>query len=254
MNKQNASPPSACGESTSCERKVLMISVFLCDPQPIVQEGLKTILGGQENFELVGTAGTLEEAFSEIGHNPPNLAIVDRSFGIHNLLDWIARVRQANPETQLVLWAATISDLECFRVLQAGARGILRKTTSHEVLFHCLQTVARKELWTEDLSVSPDSPLDRPRNRPLTPREQEVADLVSKGMKNREIAESLSIATGTVKIHLMHIFEKTGIRDRFELALHGLRLACEREGDPSTVAEQQTVGPEKVPSLLLEKS
>ena len=51
-----------------------MISVFLCDPQPIVQEGLKTILGGQENFELVGTAGPLEGAFSEIGRNPPNLA------------------------------------------------------------------------------------------------------------------------------------------------------------------------------------
>ena len=254
MNKQNASPPSACGESTSSGRKVLMISVFLCDPQPIVQEGLKTILGAQENFELIGTAGTLEEAFSEIGHKPPNLAIVDRSFGIHNLLEWITRLRRAKPETQLVVWAATISDLECFRVLQAGARGILRKTTSHEVLFHCLQTVARKELWTEDLFVSPDSPLDRPRNRPLTPREQEVAELVSKGMKNREIAEALSIATGTVKIHLMHIFEKTGIRDRFELALHGLRLACEREGDPSAVAEQQTVGPEKVPSLLLEKS
>ncbi len=230
-----------------------MISVFLCDPQPIVQEGLKTILGGQENFELIGTAGTLEEAFLEIGRNPPNLAIVDRSFGIHNLLDWIARLRQAKPETQLVVWAATISDVECFRVLQAGARGILRKTTSHEVLFHCLQTVARRELWTEDLSVSAESPLDRPRNRPLTPREQEVAELVAKGMKNREIAESLSIATGTVKIHLMHIFEKTGIRDRFELALHGLRLACEREGDPATAPQQPTTEEEKVPALSREK-
>ncbi len=230
-----------------------MISVFLCDPQPIVQEGLKIVLGARENFELIGTAATLEEAFSQIAQNPPNLAIVDRSFGIHDLLGWIACVRQARPETQLVLWAATISDLECFRVLQAGARGILRKTASHEVLFHCLQTVARKELWTEDLFASPDSPLDRPRNRPLTPREQEVAELVAKGMKNREIAESLGIATGTVKIHLMHIFEKTGIRDRFELALHGLRLACEREGTPTAVPGQSRAKPEKVPSLIREK-
>jgi DNA-binding NarL/FixJ family response regulator len=71
--------------------------------------------------------------------------------------------------------------------------------------------------------------LEQPRNRPLTPREVEVAALVSKGMKNREIAESLGIATGTVKIHLMHIFEKTGIRDRFELALRGLRNATEKD-------------------------
>ena len=52
-----------------------MISVFLCDPQPIVQEGLKIVLGARENFELIGTAGTLEEAFSQIAQNPPNLAI-----------------------------------------------------------------------------------------------------------------------------------------------------------------------------------
>ena len=153
-----------------------------------------------------------------------------------------------------MVWAATITDLECFRVLQAGARGILRKTASHDVLFHCLQAVARKELWTENLFGSPDSPLDRPRNRPLTPREQEVSELVSKGMKNREIAESLSIATGTVKIHLMHIFEKTGIRDRFELALHGLRLACEQEGNRPAVPQQRTTKRGKVPSLLPEKS
>ena len=74
MDKQDAGPPTARGEGTLSGRKVLMISVFLCDPQPIVQEGLRTVLGAQENFELIGTAGTLEEAFSEIGQNPPNLA------------------------------------------------------------------------------------------------------------------------------------------------------------------------------------
>ena len=93
----------------------------------------------------------------------------------------------------------------------------------------CLRTVAGNQLWTENLYETRDMPLERPRSRPLTPREQEVAALVAKGMKNREIAESLGIATGTVKIHLMHIFEKTGIRDRFELALHGLRRSNERE-------------------------
>jgi DNA-binding NarL/FixJ family response regulator len=79
--------------------------------------------------------------------------------------------------------------------------------------------------------------LEQPRNRPLTPREVEVASLVSKGMKNREIAESLGIATGTVKIHLMHIFEKTGIRDRFELALRGLRSATEKDRGAAPAAQ-----------------
>jgi DNA-binding NarL/FixJ family response regulator len=62
-------------------------------------------------------------------------------------------------------------------------------------------------------------------------------------MKNREIAEALEIATGTVKIHLMHIFEKTGIRDRFELALHGLRLATARDGAPERTIALPQPGP-----------
>jgi DNA-binding NarL/FixJ family response regulator len=172
--------------------------------------------------------------------------MVDRGFGMHALLEWLGKTRRQFPDTQIIVWAASISDVECFRALQAGARGILRKNSSVPALFHCLKTVARKELWTENLFLSQDSPLGRTRSRPLTPREQQVAELVAKGMKNREIAETLNIATGTVKIHLMHIFEKTGIRDRFELALHGLRLACERAEKGTEKAPQKiAVRPEK---------
>ena len=155
----------------------------------------------------------------------------------------------AAPFSEIVVWAANISDVESFRLLQAGARGVVRKTANVSVLLDCLQSVVRKQIWTESLVAEDDSPLRRPRTRPLTPREQQVAELVSKGMKNREIAEALSIATGTVKIHLMHIFEKTGIRDRFELALHGLRLACEptRKGIGSSTDTDQS----GLPSLLL---
>ena len=103
-------------------------------------------------------------------------------------------------------------------------------------------------MWTENLFYSQDSPLGRARNRPLTPREQQVAELVAKGMKNREIAETLGIATGTVKIHLMHIFEKTGIRDRFELALHGLRMACD---PPAPGLEKIPARPERTESRVL---
>ena len=63
------------------------------------------------------------------------------------------------------------------------------------------------------------------RNLPrLTPREQEIVALICRGMKNKQIADKLSITTGTVKVHLMHIFEKTGVKDRFELALEAHKL------------------------------
>ena len=216
-----------------------MISVCLCDPQPIVQQGLKAILESSDDLQFVASGATLEEANSHIARLRPGVLIVDRGFGMHPLLEWISRTRQQHPETEVVVWASAISDVECFRALQAGARGIMKKTVSVAALHHCLRTVARKELWTENLFLSRDQPLGRPRNRPLTPREQQVASLVAKGMKNREIAEALEIATGTVKIHLMHIFEKTGIRDRFELALHGLRLATAHDGGEAEVTESE---------------
>lgn len=205
-----------------------MISVFLCDSQPIAQQGLRAVLGEREDFELAGSCASISDLSVQVRRTNPAILLVDRGFGMHTVMEWIAEARQAFPELRVVIWAASVSDIESFRVLQAGARAIIRKSATIDSLFACLQAVARGEIWTENLYADRDSALGRPRSRPLTPREQEVAALVSKGMKNREIAEALGIATGTVKIHLMHIFEKTGIRDRFELALHGLRLACDR--------------------------
>jgi len=218
-----------------------MISVCLSDPQPIVQEGLKSVLAACEDIEFVSATASLEEASLEIARRQPTIVVADRGFGMHKLIEWVERVPQNSPQTEVVIWAAAISDVECFRILRAGARGIAKKTSSTSSLLECLREVSRKQLWTENLFLSKDSPLGRPRNRPLTPREEEVAALVAKGLKNREIAEALNIATGTVKIHLMHIFEKTGIRDRFELALQGLRLACERSlEETADLSAQQT--------------
>lgn len=206
-----------------------MISVCSCDPQPIIHQGLATVLGGTSEFEFVDSSLTLEDVISQVDALHPGIVLIDRSFGMHALVEAIMAVRRCSTNSEIVVWAANISDVESFRLFQAGARGVVRKTADVDSLLDCFRTVIRKQLWTENLVAEEHSPLGRPRSRPLTPREQQVAELVSKGMKNREIAEALDIATGTVKIHLMHIFEKTGIRDRFELALHGLRLACESE-------------------------
>ena len=219
-----------------------MISVCSCDPQPIIHEGLATVLGGTSEFEFADSSLTLEGAISQVEALQPGILLIDRSFGMHALVDGIVVVRRCSPDSEVVVWAANISDVESFRLFQSGARGVVRKTADVSSLLDCFRTVIQKQLWTENLVAEQQSPLGRPRSRPLTPREQQVAELVSKGMKNREIAESLNIATGTVKIHLMHIFEKTGIRDRFELALHGLRLACESERG-SASAQPETVKP-----------
>ena len=220
-----------------------MISVCLCDPQPVVHEGLRVLLNQSGDLSLVDAVEDLHDAVQMAAAHQPDVVIFDRSFGMHAVLESIAELRAKGLDAKVVVWATNISDIECFRAIQSGARGIMKKTIEPEALYHCLRAVSRNQLWTENLYDARDTPLDRPRNRPLTPREQEVAALVSKGMKNREIGETLGIATGTVKIHLMHIFEKTGIRDRFELALHGLRRNNERERASRGPVQEQERAP-----------
>ena len=116
-----------------------------------------------------------------------------------------------------------MTEAEALRLLQAGARGIVRKTADLASLLSCLRTVASGRSWMEDC-VFRDSARQSgyPRSE-LTAREHQVLELVEQGFKNKEIALELGIRPGTVKIHLKHIFEKTGVRGRYGLAINGLK-------------------------------
>jgi DNA-binding NarL/FixJ family response regulator len=106
-----------------------------------------------------------------------------------------------------------------------GARGILRRTLPITTMYECLRTVGQGNLWLENsISDQVVGFLNRRSTARLTPREREIVRSVCRGLKNKEIAELHHITPGTVKVHLMHIFEKTGVKDRFELAVQGPRL------------------------------
>ena len=116
-----------------------------------------------------------------------------------------------------------MTEAEALRFLQAGARGIVRKTANIDLILACLRAVAQGRNWMEDCVFRDSLRADRYPRSELTPREQQVLELVEQGFKNREIALELGIRPGTVKIHLKHIFEKTGVRGRYGLALNGLK-------------------------------
>ncbi len=215
-----------------------MITVCACDSQPIALEGLQSVLGADPEFKYVGGVSNLLNALGLLERYFPALVLVDRSFGSKPVLDWIASARLRYPQTKAILWASVISDVESFRALQAGARGIVKKSAPIEAVLDCLRTVEAGQIWTENIHGTRDSHPGVSPRRALTRREQEIIALVVRGLKNREIAASLCIATGTVKIHMMHIFEKTGIRDRFELAMYGLKQSV---GQPPAPPEPEPV-------------
>ena len=166
---------------------------------------------------------SLVEAEQLIRGLAPDIMLIDKSFGAQSVLQWLADLRAFQATTSIVVWGSSITEPEALRFLQSGVKGILRKTSSIEALAACLTTVSAGANWMEE-ALFRDSPHPQryPRSE-LTSREHQVLELVEQGMKNKEIARELGIRPGTVKIHLKHIFEKTGVRGRYGLALTGLK-------------------------------
>jgi len=186
-------------------------------------EGLRSLLDSIEDLRVVAAENILEDGRDACKELHPEIVVVDKSFGATRVLEWVRELKAAKASTALVVWSVTISEAEALRFLQAGAAGVVRKTAILGDLLNCLRTVALGGTWMEGNLVSnAEPPLRRPRSA-LTAREQEVMELIERGCKNKEIALALGIRIGTVKIHLKHIFEKTGIRGRYGLAISGLK-------------------------------
>lgn len=197
--------------------------VLICETQPVTAEGIRAALSGCEDLECVGAVDSLARASEQLRMAPPELLLVDKSFGAQAVLHWLGENRASLSSTGLVIWGSSITEPEALRLLQLGVRGILRKSADLATLITCLRAVAGGANWMED-ALFRDAPRGESYARSeLTPREQQVLDLVEHGMKNREIARELGIRPGTVKIHLKHIFEKTGVRGRYGLALNNIR-------------------------------
>jgi len=200
------------------------LTVFACESQPIVLEGLEKVLAPTDEFEYLGASSSLTEALGAVREMRPDIMLVDHSSGLKMVFQFISDVKSTWPKCQPVLWVNDLAEIDCFRALQIGARGVLKKTLPVSSIVECLRAVGQGNIWIEG-SVEQTLPGFERRAAPrLTPREREIVKQICVGMKNKEIAGTLSITAGTVKVHLMHIFEKTGVKDRFELAMHGRKL------------------------------
>jgi two-component system, NarL family, nitrate/nitrite response regulator NarL len=201
------------------------LPVSACETQPLMIEGLKSTLTMSGLFILSDTARSLEEAARIVMTSSPRIMILDKSFGGPAVLEWVTRMSERCPATGIVIWGSAVTESEALRYLKLGAKGIIRKTSEVGTVLACLESVAGGSTWMEDsLFREPQAHSLQHINRmELTRREHQVLELVEQGLRNKEIASELGIRPGTVKIHLKHIFEKTGVRGRYGLALSGLR-------------------------------
>ena len=207
------------------------ITVYVCESQPIVIEGLARALEGVDDLRLIGSSQSVEQALDGIADLKPKIILFDQTVGNKAAFELIPKVRVRSVDSHTILWVTTVTEVESFRALQSGVRGILKKTLPVSSIIECLRAVGKGNIWIENsISNQVVGFLNR-RNLPrLTPREYEIVALICRGMKNKQIADALSITIGTVKVHLMHIFEKTGVKDRFELALEAHKLVGNNPG------------------------
>ena len=198
-------------------------TVVVCDTQPITAEGLRTLLATAGDLEFLASLNSLEAATQLMAARPPDVVIVDKGFGMRIVLDWIHDLKLSEAAPAVTVWGVSMTEAEALRLLQAGAKGIVRKTADLVSILSCLRTVASGRSWMEDCVFRDSARQERYPRSELTPREHQVLEMVEQGFKNKEIALELGIRPGTVKIHLKHIFEKTGVRGRYGLAISGLK-------------------------------
>jgi DNA-binding NarL/FixJ family response regulator len=195
-----------------------MASVLLCTDEPILAEGLKQTLSNSEALELISWCPRLDDLQREIAVHRPELLLVDLTSEVN--FSVLSGLHQIALQARIVLWVHSISTELALQAVSLGIRGILRKTLSTDTLVRCLTRVNEGELWFEKSLT--DSIMSA-RRYSLTRREGQLVTLLSQGMKNKEIAFALTISEGTVKVYLSRLFQKLGVKDRFELALYGLK-------------------------------
>src|SRR5260370_27049496 len=174
------------------------IKVFACEAQPVAAEGLSKVLAASEDLEFLGSAASFSEALEAVRELNPDVLLVDQSAGLKVVFQFLSDVRSTRPQCQPVLWVNDLAEIDCFRALQLGARGILKKTFPIDAVIQCLRSVGQGNIWIES-SSGYDAAMERRSAPRLTPREREIVHHVCAGMKNKEIALALSITAGAVE-------------------------------------------------------
>lgn len=202
--------------------------VSICETQPLTVHGLQHLLETTEDLSFGAAHASPAEWMLSAGADRTDVLVIDKGLGAKTVLDALNQLPAEHGQNRstvpaVVVWGMSVTEAEALRFLQSGAKGIIRKSADTATVLACLRAVSQGRSWMQDSVFRESSAVETQVRTDLTPREHQVMELVEQGFKNREIAQELGIRPGTVKIHLKHIFEKTGVRGRHGLALNGLR-------------------------------
>lgn len=204
------------------ESDTAQIRVLCVDDHPVVRKGIAALLASEPDTVLVGEAANGKEAVDLFRKLHPDVTLMDLRMP---LLDGIGATRQIRaefPDARIIALTSYDGDQDIYQALEAGVRGYLLKEAVHAEMIRAIHTVnSGKRLVPPEVAEKLSEYFPQIA---LTPREVEVLSCVAEGLANKDIAERLGTASGTVKMHVQRILEKLGAADR----THAVTIAIRR--------------------------
>ena len=211
------------------------IRLLLVDDQRLMREGLRTLLEMEPGLAVAGEAAHGQEALDAYQHLLPDVVLMDVRMPVMDGVEATRRLRQDWPAARIIILTTFDDDEYVFEGLRAGAAGYLLKDVSIQELADAIYTVmgggvliepsvARKVVAEFARMAAPAPRSSQALDEPLSERELEILRLLAQGLTNREIAQRLYLAEGTVKNYVTNILGKIGARDRTQAALHAREL------------------------------
>jgi DNA-binding NarL/FixJ family response regulator len=198
------------------------IKVLAVDDHPLVRKGIASILANETDMHLVGEAGNGREAVDLFRQHHPDVVLMDLRMPDMDGVQATQAIRKDYPEARIIALTSYDGDQDIYRALEAGVRGYMLKEMVHSDVLRAIRTVhSGKRLMPQEVAERLSEYFPQVA---LTPREVEVLGHVARGLANKEIADKLGTASGTIKMHIQNILEKLGAADR----THAVTIAIQR--------------------------
>lgn len=213
----------------------MSVRVLIADDQALFREGLRTLLSTRPEIEVVGEAANGEEAVALVERLEPHVVLMDLRMPVMDGIVATTVLRDRFPSIPVLVLTTFDDDASLFGALRAGAAGYLLKDVSSETLVAAVTAAARGEAFLQSTVtgrvvaafarlMESGGPRAEALVMPLSPREREILALLGTGASNKEIADRLCLAEGTVKNHVTNVLTKLDVRDRTQAALRARQL------------------------------
>jgi DNA-binding NarL/FixJ family response regulator len=192
-----------------------MIRLLIADDHPVVRDGLRGIFEAAGDFDVVAEAADGREAVDRAAALTPDIVLMDLRMPVMDGVSAIGELRRRGVESRVLVLTTYDTDSDVLPALHAGATGYLLKDAPPGELLRGARAAARGEsVLAPSVATRVLGQMREPAREPLSDRELDVLELISRGCSNREAAAKLYISEATVKTHLIHLYAKLGVSDR----------------------------------------